>query len=114
MKKIILSSVALLVLLATPLARAWSYNNGDLLLVFRADNYDVEYDLGSVTNLLGQTNGYTTTITGWDPSLVTGLFGANLTGVDVVLLAATSPTNATPTAWLSGSEPNTTAYEVST
>jgi hypothetical protein len=113
MKNFILSSVALLVLLATPLARAWSYNNGDLLLVFRNGSYDIEYDLGSVTNLLGHANGYTTTITGWNSSLVTGLFGTDLTGVDVILLAVTSPTNASPTAWLSGSEPNTTAYEVS-
>ena len=114
MKKIILSSIALLVLLATPLARAWSYSDGDLLLIFREDGFnDVEYDLGSVSNLLGHANGYTTTITGWNSSLVTGQFGTDLTGVDVILLAVTSPTNATPTAWLSGSEPNTTAYNVS-
>jgi hypothetical protein len=113
MKKIILSSIALLVLLATPMARAWSYSDGDLLLVFRNGSYDIEYDLGSVSNLLGQANGYTTTITGWNSSLVTGLFGPDLTGVDVVLLAVTTPTNSAPTAWLSGSEPNTTAYEVS-
>jgi hypothetical protein len=114
MKKIILSTIALLVLLAAPQVRAWSYNDGDLLLVFRENgNYDVEYDLGSVSNLLGQTNGYTTTITGWNSSLVTGQFGADLTGVDVILLAITSPTNTSPTAWLSGSEPDTTAYNVS-
>ncbi|HSY43882.1 MAG TPA: hypothetical protein VK811_08210, partial [Candidatus Acidoferrum sp.] len=65
MKKILLPAVALLALLAAPLARAWSYNDGDLLLIFRdqGGNYNVEYDLGSVNSLLGQTNGYTTTIT---------------------------------------------------
>jgi hypothetical protein len=114
MKKIIFPAIALLALLAAPLARAWSYNDGDLLLVFRESGFnDVEYDLGSVSNLLGHANGYTTTITGWNSSLVTSQFGANLTGVDVILLAVTSPTNASPTAWLSGSEPNTTAYNVS-
>lgn len=114
MKKIILPVIALLALLAAPLARAWSYSDGDLLLVFRESGFnDVEYDLGSVSNLLGHANGYTTTITGWNPSLVTIQFGADLTGVSVILLAVTSPTNATPTAWLSGSEPNTTAYNVS-
>lgn len=114
MKKILLPIIALLVLLAAPLARAWSYNNGDLLLIFRESGFnDVEYDLGSVSNLLGHPNGYTTTISGWNPSLVTSQFGADLTGVDVILLAVTSPTNATPTAWVSGSEPNTTAYNVS-
>jgi hypothetical protein len=114
MKKIILPVFALLGLLAAPLARAWSYNDGDLLLVFRESGFnDVEYDLGSVSNLLGHANGYITTITGWNSSLVTSQFGADLTGVNVILLAVTSPTNATPTAWLSGSEPNTTAYNVS-
>jgi hypothetical protein len=110
MKKIILLTSILLALLATPRAWAWSYSDGDLLLVFRGGLYDIEYDLGSVSNLLGQTNGYTTTITNWNPSVVTGLFGPNLAGVNVVLLAVTSSTNASPTAWLSGAEPDTTAY----
>jgi hypothetical protein len=117
MKKIILSAIALLALLAaTPLARAWSYNDGDLLLIFRdaGGNYDVEYDLGSVSNILGNTNGYTTTITGWNSSVVTGQFGPNLTGINVILLAVTSLNNASPTAWVSGSEPDTTAYTTST
>lgn len=113
MKKIILPIVALLTLLAAPLARAWSYSDGDLLLVFReTGNYDVEYDLGSVSNLLGHTNGYTTTITGWNSSLVTSQYGANLTGVEVVLAAVTSVTNATPTAWVSSTDPNIYAYNV--
>lgn len=113
MKKILLPAIAFLALLGAPLARAWSYNEGDLLLVFREPgNYDVEYDLGSVSNLLGHPNGYTTTITGWNPSVVTGQFGADLTGVDVVLLAV-SATNAASTVWLSSSQPNTTAYNIS-
>jgi hypothetical protein len=114
MKKILLPTIALLVLLAAPLARAWSYNDGDLLLIFRESGFnDVEYDLGTVSNLLGHANGYTTTITGWNPSLVTSQFGADLTGVDVILVSVSSPTNATPTAWVSGTEPDTTAYNLS-
>jgi hypothetical protein len=116
MKTLILSSIALLALLSAPLARAWSYSDGDLLLIFSGssdDNtYDVEYDLGSVSNLLGHTNGYTTTITGWNSSLVTGQFGANLTGVNVILAAATPVTNATPTAWVSSVDPDRSAYNV--
>jgi hypothetical protein len=82
-----------------------------LLLVFRESGHkDIEFDLGSVSNLLGQTNGYTTPITGWDASLVTAEFGTDLTGVSVVLLAVTSKTNATPTAWLTSAEPNFSAY----
>ena len=114
MKKLILSSLALLGLLATPAARAWSYSDGDLLLVFRANAHNnIEYDLGSVSNLLGQTNGWTTTISGWDPSLVTTEFGANLTGVKVILAATTSSTNANRTAWISSTDPNASAYNVS-
>ncbi len=114
MKKIILPAVFLLALLAAPLARAWSYNDGDLLLVFRENGFnDIEYDLGSVSNILSHTNGYTTTITGWNSSLVTSQFGTDLTGVDIILLAVTSPTNEIPTVWVSGTEPDTTAYNIS-
>jgi hypothetical protein len=113
MKKIILTALALSALLAVQSARAWSYSDGDLLLVFRASGHnDIEYDLGSVSNLLGHATGYTTTITGWDPSLATGTFGSDLTGVNVILLAVTSSAKATPTAWLSSTDPNTTAYRV--
>jgi hypothetical protein len=107
MKSIILTTLAALTLLTTPQARAWTYNDGDVLLVFRQGSQNVEFDLGSVTNFLGKTNGYTTTVTGWDLSLVTSTFGS-LTGVKVVLLAAGDSTN-----WLSSAEPNTTAYNIS-
>ena len=113
MKKMIPSILAALALLATPLAQAWTYSDGDLLLVFRKSGHkNIEFDLGSVSQFLGKTNGYTTPVTGWDLSLVTGEFGSDLTGVKVILLATTSTTNANPTAWLSSPEPNTTAYNV--
>lgn len=111
MKKIIQSTLALLALLALPQARAWTYNDNDLLLVFRKSGHpNIEFDLGSVSNFLNQPNGYTTTVTGWDSNLATTEFGADLTGVKIVLLAVTSRTNANLTAWLSSAEPNTTAY----
>jgi hypothetical protein len=109
MKRIILTSLAALALLATPQARAWTYTDGDLLLVFRASGHkDIEFDLGSITSLLNKTNGYATAITGWETGLVTTEFGTDLTGVKVVLLATGGATN-----WLSSAEPNTTAYNVS-
>jgi hypothetical protein len=111
MKKTFLSGLALLALLATPLARAWTYNDGDLLLIFRESGQnDIEFDLGSVSNLLGHANGYTTPITGWDASLVTSKFGTDLTGASVILLATTSKTSASPIAWLSSDDPNVNAY----
>jgi hypothetical protein len=107
MKKIIQLTLAALALLATPLARAWTYNDGDVLLVFRNGSQDVEFDLGSITNFLGKTNGYTATVSGWNSSLVTSTFGS-LTGAKVVVLASAGGTN-----WLSSAEPNTTAYNIS-
>jgi hypothetical protein len=113
MKKIFLFTIALLALEAAPLARAWSYSDGDLLLIFRESSHnDVEFDLGNINNLnlLGQTNGYTTTITGWNTGLVTSQFGSDLTGVSIILAAATSQANPTPTAWISSADPNPHAY----
>jgi hypothetical protein len=131
MKKIFQLFLALLALLPALPARAWTYKDGDVLLIFRestpgvypSQNNDVEFDIGSVTNFLGKTNGYTTTVTGWTLSKVTSIYGSDLTGVSVILAAATSPTNASPTAyfsaalpqgfWLNGVEPYHTAYNVS-
>lgn len=129
-----LSLAALALLPALPARALWpAYNDGDVLLVFRESQLasyiypsglnDVEYNLGSVTNYLGKTNGYTTTVTGWNLSQVQGVYGTDLTGVSVILIAATSPTNLNPTAyfsaalpqsfWLNGVEPYNTAYNVS-
>lgn len=107
MKSLILLTLAALTLLSSPQARAWTYNDGDVLLVFRKNSQNVEFDLGSVTNFLGKTNGYTATVTGWDSSLVTSTFGS-LTGAKIVLLSTAGGTN-----WLSSAEPNTTAYNIS-
>jgi hypothetical protein len=113
MKKIILPTMALLALLTTTPARAWSYSDGDVLLIFRESGYnDVEFDIGNVSQFVGQTNGYTATVTNWDSGLVTSQFGSDLTGVSVILAAANSPTNATPTAWISSADPNVYAYNV--
>jgi hypothetical protein len=111
MKSIILTTLTALALLTTPPARAWTYSDGDVLLVFRKGSQNIEFDLGSVTNFLGKTNGYTTTVTGWSLSLVTGTFGTLDSNVKVVLLATTTTGS---TNWLSSAEPNTTAYNVST
>jgi len=130
MKKLFQLSALALGLLSAATAQAWTYHDGDVLLIFRESALptypspynDVEFDIGSVTNFLGLTNGYTTTVTGWTLSQVTGVYGANLTGVSVILVAATNPTNATPTAyfsaalpqtfWFNGAQPYNTAYNV--
>jgi hypothetical protein len=114
MKKIILPAIALLALLTATPAGAWSYNDGDVLLIFRESGHnDVEFDLGNVSQFLGQTNGYTAAITNWNSGLVTTQFGSDLTGVSVILAAANSPVSTTPTAWISSADPNVYAYNVS-
>lgn len=121
MKKILPLTLAVLGLLAVRPAEAWNYNPGDLLLVFRNGSSDVEFDLGSVSNYLGLATGTTTNVTGWNPTLVTQTFNgdtnlntfSSLSGVDVLLVAATAVGSSPSTAWLTGVEPNTTAYTVS-
>ena len=134
MKKILQLALAALALLpALPARASWpaTYTDGDVLLIFRKSSLptypstlsDVEFDLGSVTNFLGHPNGYTNTVSGFSLGPVTSVFGSDLTGVSVVLVAATSPTNASPTAyfsaalpqsvWLNGVEPYHTASAVS-
>ena len=113
MKNIFSKTLTALVLLAAASSRAWTYADGDVLLIFRDGIHDVEFDLGNIAQFTGHTNGYTTTVTNWSPSLVTGAFGADWTtnGANVtVLLVAATTTNA----WISGIKPNTTAYDPGT
>lgn len=110
MKNIIKISLALLVLLSAALTgRAWTYADGDALLIFRDGTHDVEFDLGNISQFTGHASGYTSVVTNWSFKLVTNTFGADLTingdGVTVLLAAAT-----TTNAWLSSVDPNTTAY----
>ena len=114
MKKILQTSFAVLGLFAAAAAQAWTYQDGDALLIFREGGFnDVEFDLGSVNQFLNQTNGYTAVVNNFDLSVVTGVFGTDLTGVDVVLVATTSLTNANRVAWFTSVTNNTTAYNVS-
>jgi hypothetical protein len=114
MKRLFHLAAVLALLLAAPLARAWVYHDGDVLLIFReSGSDDVEFDLGNVSQFLNKTNGYTTTVSGWDVTPVINTFGSDLTGVSVILLATTSTTNSSPGSWVSGPEPDTTAYRVS-
>src|ERR1700722_429165 len=88
MKKLILP--VFLAALAVSRAGAWTYQDTDALLIFRAANHnDVEFDLGNVSQFLNHANGYTTTVGGWSLTTVTSEFGSDLTGVSVILLATT-------------------------
>lgn len=112
MKSTLPLSLALLAA-AAPHAHAWSYSDGDALLIFRATGFnDVEFDLGPVSQFLNHPAGYTAAVTNWDLSLVTGVFGSDLTGVSVILAATTSRSSASPAAWLSNSSDGTTPADV--
>lgn len=64
-----------------------TYAEGDLLLILRQNNIDIEYNLGPVTNLTGLANGAKQTITGWDASMALDAFGGSLADVTFVLSA---------------------------
>jgi len=114
MKRILHIATFLALVLAAPLARAWVYHDGDVLLIFRENGFDdIEFDLGNISQFLNQTNGAISTVGGWDVTPVLNTFGSDLTGVSVILLATTSKTNSSLSSWVSGPEPDTTAYSVS-
>src|ERR1700733_5258553 len=113
MKRILHIATFLAVMLAAPLAQAWVYRDGDVLLIFRENGFDdVEFDLGNISQFLNQTNGAISTVSGFDVTPVINVFGPDLTGVSVILLATTGKTNSTLNSWVSGPEPDTTAYSV--
>jgi len=76
MKSIILTTLAALTLLTTPQARAWTYNDGDVLLVFRRGSQDVEFDLGKCHQFPRQDKWLHDHRHRLGFSLVTGTFGS--------------------------------------
>jgi hypothetical protein len=107
MKRILQLTLVGMSLFTAPLARAAStYQDGDLLLIFRESGFnDVEFDIGSVNQFLNQATGYSTAVTGWSLSTVTSVFGNNLAGVSVILAATQSRTNVNRYAWITSSSP---------
>ena len=113
MRSILYMAMFLVLALAAPPARAWVYQDGDVLLIFRENGFDdVEFDIGNISQFLNQPNGSSSTVGGWDVTPVLDVFGPDLTGVSVIVLATTSKTNSTLSSWVSGPEPDTTAYSV--
>ena len=86
-----------------PIASAFTYNDSNLILVFRKDGFnDVEYNVGSISNYLNQVNGTKMTVTNWNLGTVKANYNNSLSGVDFILFATTSTTNTPPLAvWLS-------------
>src|SRR5262245_1586384 len=105
MKNLLKIMAAMVAMAAAPSAHAWTYTNGHALLIFRLNGFNnVEFDLGDVSQFVGKPNGYTVGVSGWNSNLVTSVFGSDLSGVNVILAATTSDTNASPAAWLSSGD----------
>ena len=91
-------------------AAGFAYQDSDLLLVLRkAANNDMLFNLGSVSNYLGWAAGTTFPVTNWDAVSAQVNFAGNLAGVKYVLLAATPVLNPNTgdRVWLSDSDPAT-------
>jgi len=94
-------------------APALNYSSTDLLLVFRQDGQkDVEFDLGSVTNFLGQTAGSQTAVS-YNKTLVLANFGGSLAGVKFAIAGTTSQTDPLPRVWLTDAKVSTPPAQLS-
>src|ERR1043165_3785299 len=83
---------------------AFTYSDTDLLLVLRKTGYnDVLFNVGSVSNYLGQANGASAVVSNWDFTLVQSNFNADLSGVKYVLMAVTTSSDPSLRVWLSDS-----------
>jgi hypothetical protein len=89
---------------SAPTAHAFSYEDEDLLLVFRKPGFnDVEFNLGTVSNLLSRAEGSVTRITGWDPALVETQY--ELTdGVEFILIATTGSQAPVKRVWITSAD----------
>ncbi len=96
-------------------ARAFTYSDEDLLLVFREDGYnDVEYNLGNVNWLLNLPAGSTVVITNWDPSLLSANYGSDLmAGVKVALLGSAGVSATNLVSWITSSSSNNSGQNLS-
>lgn len=105
MKKIFhftLAGLAALAALATPQARAWTYSDGDVLLIFReSGSDDVEFDIGNVSQFTNPSSS-TIHVTDWSSSLVNNTFGS-ISGASVILVATTPGSAGTLNTWLTAS-----------
>ena len=95
-------------------AAAFTYTNTDLLLIFRKDGFnDVEFNLGSVSNFLGQATSTQIAVTNWDQGLVRGNFNNSLAGVSATLQAATATDDTPRRVWLTSGSATTAPTDVS-
>jgi hypothetical protein len=82
---------------------AFTYTNSNLLLVFRRDGFfDVEFNIGSVSNFLGKASGTVIPVTNWNLNLVRTNFNTtnSLANIKFILAAVTASDDPVRRAWL--------------
>jgi hypothetical protein len=95
-------------------AKAFTYSDGDLLLIFRRDGFnDFEFNLGSVNGYLSLVEGTELTVTNWDLTQVKANFNGNLAGASAILMSATGATDANRRVWITDGTTNGTPTDVS-
>jgi hypothetical protein len=88
------------VLGALQIASAMNYSGTDLLLVFRKDGQkDIEFDLGSISNYLGQAQGTMIPVP-YNTNAVSTNFNNSVSGAKFALVAATLQTDGLPRVWI--------------
>jgi hypothetical protein len=89
-------------------AQGFTYQNRDVILVFRKDGFnDVEFNLGVVDRFLSLTNGQQLNITNWDSSLALSTYGDLTAGVQTALVASTTVNATDRVVWVTSGEPAT-------
>jgi hypothetical protein len=100
------------VLLGANVALGFTYQDQDVLLVFRKDGFnDVEFNLGPITQFRSIAPGASLAVTNWDPGVVTNQFLFS-DGAQVTILAATSSSASPKKVWLSNAEPSSTPADL--
>ena len=101
----ILTLIALAIMAAAP-ARAFTFNYGDVLLVFRANgNNNVEFNLGNISQFLNHPVGYQAVVGNWSADVVNNQYALTNGIAQFFVLATTADDDANPTAWISDSQP---------
>jgi len=115
MKKMLhftIAGLAWLAALATPLARAWTYSDGDVLLIFReSGSSDVEFDIGNISQFLSHSSPYAVQVTDWSLTLVNNTFGS-VSGASVILVSTTSSAANPLNTWITSSGSVTSVSDV--
>src|SRR5258706_10296085 len=102
--------------LSSQIAGAFSYSDGDLILVLRKENdKDIEFNIGTVSNYFGKASGTTIVVTNWDFNLVRSTFTpfTTLAGIKFVIMATTSASDPVRRSWLTDSDASGTPTDTS-